>query len=366
MALDTAAATALVRQLYAAVLGRAPDAFGPDTLVPLLVAGYDPAAIRAGLAFGSPEAASLVGAIYQSALGRAADPAGLRQYLTGLANGMSLADVRTSLVGSAEARAFQSVSAVYAQVLGRSGDAAGLAVFTNAVSNGMSFAAVQAQLANSPEAAATLSRSHELNFGVAPAAATLATLQNELAFGQPLPIVEQVIDRQTRISGFFTNNWGYTVPAGAATSFLSVASDSNKLYQGSVQVIPAPVIGPSAFGPGSDTIVLDMGSVDGSWLDFIATLDGQSLGVGTLLTTRQDIPFASITRDRFTFSGDFGPGLHTLHIAVAGDPAAGFIVSAATFDGNAFLLGSASSGASGAVDLYPHPGPQPVIPIVST
>lgn len=44
------------------------------------------------------------------------------------------------------------------------------------------------------------------------------------------------------------------------------------------------------------------------------------------------------------------------------DPLRGSVgIARAAFDGNSFLLGTAGTGASGSLDLFAHPGPQPPV-----
>jgi len=362
MALAAEQATAIVEQLYSAVLGRLPDSFGYSVLVPLVQSGYDPGLLRSALAFASPEAANLVSGIYQAELGRAPDAPGLNQYLGALAGGLSLDDVRASIGGSAEA--MDAAAAVYTQTLGRTADASGLALYRAAVSKGVSLGDMRAQLAASPEAGVRLTYSYQESFGIAPSAATLSTLRGELSRGKSLGDTTQVDDRQSRTSGFFFNNDGYTVQsqysATGIAQFLSIYDDSFRFYQGPRTTIPVASAGPSALAPGPDSIVLDLSSIGAVPVTFVATLDGQPLGGAVVSTTPANQPFSPFTVDQVTFTGDFGAVFHDLHVSVLGDPALnGVGVSAAKFDGNAFLLGGANTGSVGSFSIYPHPGPQP-------
>ena len=368
MALDAAQAALVVRQAYQAVLGRAPDAFGDTVLVPLLLSGADPGTIPGVLAYGSSEAAGDVQAIFGAALGRAADPAGLAQFLNGLAHGLTLDDVRASVGTSPEAA--RALGMLYVQALGRAADAPGLAAFTGALAHGLPLSTIGPQLAASPEARAAVVRSFELNFGTAPAASTVTALQGELAAGRAFADVVQVTDRQTRTSGFFSNNDGYLIPppysGGSASQFISIADDSYRFYQGTVTTIAVPTTGTSGFGAGPDTIKLDLTSIGVAPVALLATLDGRPLGGGTIATTAQVAIQGSSTRDEISFTGDFGATFHDLRIAVTGDAAAsGIGIVGGTFNGNAFILGGAQTDAAGILDVFPSPGPQPAIQVVS-
>jgi hypothetical protein len=411
MNFDQADATGLVVAYYNAVLGRLPDPFGYDVLVPLLEAGYDPGAVRAGLAYGSSEAATRIGDLYQAELGRAPDPAGLAVALNALANGASLDDLRTGIAASPEENTV--LSEVYQQVLGRSADASGFAQYHSALTVGLSLDDMRTQLATSgeatrliagifqavlgrdpsagetsagsamllsggpaavshfvafgPESAARLTAAYASNFGSTPSANTLSVQEAELAAGRAYADVTQVTLNANGGGGSFNQNYGYLVPMQysptGSTQFLSIYNTSYLLYQGGFTTVPIQSAAPSTFPAGSDTIVLDLQTLNATPLSFMATLDGQALGGATVAAPEATVPNTQSTRDEITFSGAFGAGFHQLHIQVTSDPSANALViaSGASFDGNVFLLGSVQTSAAGAVDIFPHPGPQPAL-----
>ena len=93
------------------------------------------------------------------------------------------------------------------------------------------------------------------------------------------------------------------------------------------------------------------------------TLDGRFLGRATIQAPAPTVPYETPV-DEVTLIGAFGPGLHDLQI-ILDDPSRGPVTAAAaSFDGNSFLVGAASSGAAGTLDLFPHPGPQPPVSFV--
>lgn len=412
--IDTAQATALVEQLYRAVLGRLPDPFGYDVLVPLVVGGYDPALVRFGLAFGSTEAASRVGDLYKAELGRPPDSDGLSVSLSALANGASLDDLRAGIAASPEAGA--DLNTLYQQMLGRVGDAPGLANFTRAMGYGkLSLLDVRTQLAISSETGRTVAalfqgvlgrdptqgevaavrtgldaggtmaqtrvtlaatvesqarlvQAYELNFGIDPAAATLATQEGELGLGRAYSDVVQLDAKSIGGGGSgFAKNYGYSIPGvyslTGSPRYLSIFTDTNRLYDGAVTTQAVPTTGSSAFGAGTDTVVLDVQTTDSTPLSFIATLDGKAVGGATVSAPRATRPSQNTVADEVTFTGGFGAGLHTLRVQVTSGPSADAlsIRSGATFDGNAFLLLGTTTDVAGAAAIYPHAGPQPAI-----
>lgn len=351
----------LIAQIYRDVLGRSPDPTGAALYAAALDGGLTGAAMRADVAR-SPETQLRIAEIYRQALGRVPDAPGLAQVTASLAAGdTTLERLQAALEQSPEAKL--SLARLYQQVLGRFSDDPGLAHLTNALKAGYSFNQVRGFLAQSNEAADSLIRSYLLQFGTAPSSSTIVTLQDQLARGRPFTDVAHVDDRQTRSSGFISHQYGYTIPAATspdgAVRFVSIASNSSFGGSQVTSVKPVPATASGTFALGSDTITLDLTKMaDTPDLSFIATLDGQRLGSATV-TTAIEFPFRTIA-NRVTFSGAFSPALHVLTLTVA-DPAQRLTARDATFDGNAFLKGSASTDASGVATLFPHPGPQPPV-----
>ncbi len=410
VALTTDQATSLLTQLYGAVLGRAPDAASAPALIAELAAGVDPATIRSQLAFGSSEATAAVAAAYQTVLGRAPDTAGSAALLASLAGGsLTLAGVRAALASTQEAsnavgslyqqvlgrsaasqsltasqaqlgtgltlaglrqqlatspEAAATVNVLYQQALGRPVDPAGLAQYVAGLGSTVSVVDIRAQLSASPEAQSRLTASYELNFGLAPASSTLATLTTELALGRNFVDTAQVTANfVSRQDAFFIYNYGYPVPAqysnNGAAQFVPVYQNASPLQIGAAfSTVAIPTTGAAASG--GDTITVNLRTVGSAPVSFTATVDGRAVGGAMVTAGPPSNPFATATQDQVTFTGNFGAGLHDLHIQVVGDPAANALVipGTATFDGNQFLLGSITTGATGAADIFPHAGPQ--------
>lgn len=351
----------LIARIYRDVLGRLPDPAGTALYDVALDGGLTTSAMRTDVAQ-SAEAQLRIADIYRQVLGRAPDAPGMAQVTASLAAGdATLESLRTALETSPEASL--SLARLYQQVLGRSGDDPGLAHLSEALKAGYSFDQVRGFLAQSDEAAGSLIRSYVLQFGTSPSSSTITTLQDQLARGRTFTDVAHVDDRQTRTSGFISHDYGYTIPAATSPDgtvrFVSIGRNSPIGGSQVTSVQPVSAIALGAFAPGSDTITLDLTKIaDTPDLSFIATLDGQRLGSATV-TTAAELPFRTVA-NRVTFTGAFGPSLHILSLTVA-DPVQRLTVRDATFDGNTFLKGSASTDAAGVVTLFPHPGPQPPV-----
>jgi hypothetical protein len=351
----------LIARIYRDVLGRLPDPVGAALYDAALDGGLTAEAMRAEVAQALETQLRIVDS-YRQVLGRAPDAPGLAQVTASLAAGdATLESVQAALKESPEAKL--SLARLYQQVLGRFGDDPGLAHFAEALRAGYSFDQIRGFLAQSSEAADSLIRSYILQFGTAPSSSTIVTLQDQLARGRAFTDVAHVDDRQTRSSGFFSHQYGYTIPAATSPDgtvrFVSIAQNSPIGGSEVTSVQPVPTTASGTFAPGSDTITLDLTKAASTPdLAFIATLDGQVLGSATL-TTAAERPFGTIANE-VTFTGAFGPALHILALTVA-DPAQRLTVRDATFDGNMFLKGSASTDATGVLTLFPHPGPQPPV-----
>lgn len=413
MALGSDQATVLLVQLYAAILGRPPDTEALARIVPQLVAGADPAVIRSQLATGSLEATFLIDGFYADLLGRGADLPSFTQYLAGLSTGaFTLAALRAQFAAGPEAAS--AIGLQYLNVLGRDADATGLAYFQSALGAGGTLSQIRQALATSPEEASSLaalyrqvlgraptaaesydaglgfenhgslaslqttlagsaealtrlSTQYELNFGAAPAPGTLALQVTELKLGRPFSDVVQVTANfVTRQDVFFIYNDGYAIPAQYSSTgsqqSVSIYQNTSPLQIGAAfTTVPIPTTGAAA--PGPDTITVNLRTVGAAPVSFTATVDGRAVGGATVTAGPPGSPFAAAAQNQVTFTGDFGAGLHDLRIQVTGDPAANALVipGTATFDGNQFLLGAVTTGATGTADIFPHAGPQPAV-----
>lgn len=305
----------------------------------------------------------MIGGFYAALLGRAADAGGLAQFTSALALGrVDLAGVRAAIAGSPEAA--RAVAATYAQTLGRDVDADGLGAGLTALANGAALSDLRTGLGASAEAAGSLARAYEYQFGTAPSAATLATLQGELSRGKTFRDTARVDQRGYN---HYVLDLGYTVEAQySATgqaSFIQayVPNGIQPVLLTQSQRVPYDQSSVT-FNP--DRIVVDLykASSDAS-IGVTFQLDGRYLGRTAVTAPAPTVPYQTAV-DEITLIGPFGAGLHDLRITVD-DPLRGSAgVARATFDGNSFLLGTRSTGASGSLDLFAHPGPQPPVSFV--
>ena len=312
------------------------------------------------MAANSLEAQQLIQGLYTQVLGRPADPDGLSQFIAALRSGDTLGQVRASIASSSEAQ--QRVGEFYEQVLGRVADPGGLSQYTAALGSSTTLAEVHRNLATSPESTGNLSRTYEGAFGKRPSAFILSVLQTELSLGRPLAHVEKISG--VRFGNHAPIHLGYTTPAAysftGATEFFDIANDNSGSDLFPVSTTPVSPTGPSDFAPGPDTIVLDLMKIamGGPNPSFIATLDSKRLGGATVSAESVNPTIQAL--NEVTFTGNFGLGSHTLQLVLTDPGRSSLAVRSASFDGNAFLLGGATLGA-GALDLFPHPGPQPSV-----
>ena len=347
----------LVARIYEEVLGRAADPAAASLFAGLLDAGLTPEEVRGSLAT-SIEAQLLIQGLYTQLLGRPADPDGLLQFTAALRSGDTLSQVRANIASSSEAQ--QRVGEFYEQALGRTADPGGLSQYAAVLGSSSTLAEVHRNLATSPESTGNLSRSYEGAFGKRPSVFTLSVLQTELSLGRPLAQVEKISG--INVGNHLPIHLGYGIPAAysltGTTEFFDIASADSKLDFFHVSTTPVLPIGPSDFAPGPDTIVLDLAKITmgGPAQSFTATLDGKRLGGATVSAT---FNYPIQEQNEVTFTGNFGPGLHTLHLALTDPAQSSLAVRSASFDGNAFLLGGATIIiGEGALDLFSHPGPQ--------
>lgn len=353
----------LISAAYIGILGRTADAPGLAQAVNTLAyGGQGIAAIRAGLG-GSAEAQAAVSRYYVDILGRTADAAGLMQWVNGLAAGtQTLASIRAGISGSVEAA--QTVAVTYSQTLGRDVDGGGLASALRALQNGNSLNDLRAGLGTSREAAGSLTRAYQYQFGTSPTTATLTVLQGELARGKTFLDTARV---DQRVFNRAILDYGYTVePQYSATGqaqFVQVYVPIGIFNVLLPQTRQVPY-DQSANTANPDRIVVDLYGVsaDGA-VGVTFSLDGRYLGRASVQAPAPTMPSQTAV-DEITLIGGFGPSLHDLQITVD-DPARGSVVAAgATFNRNNFLLGTASTGVGGTLDLFPHPGPQPPVSFV--
>ena len=366
--------SATVADLYRGILGRAPDDGAIAQFVPALDSDtITPDALRIGLA-NSPEAQGLLGGFYTGLLGRTADAAGLLLFTDALASGRhDLASVRAAIAGSPEAA--QAVATMYSQTLSRNVDPAGLGLSLAALTGGAALSDLRAGLGASGEAADSLARAYEYQFGTAPTAVTLTTLQGELSRGKSFRDTVRVDQNGSDSSR--SGLTGYTVEAQysatgqadfigifAPTRFgptIVVQSQQVPYDQSRGPPTPDGMPGQLRDAPSSDRIVVDLyKQSDDPAVGISLSLDGKFLGRATIRASGPTVFFRTAV-DEITLLGPFGPGLHDLRILVD-DPARGGVTAVSnTFDGNSGLFNSVATGASGSLDLFPHSGPQPPV-----
>ena len=112
--------------------------------------------------------------------------------------------------------------------------------------------------------------------------------------------------------------------------------------------VPFQASGSGAAGP--DTITLDISQFYMVPLAFMASLDGRSLGQGTLAAATS---FGYSPARRLTLTGDFSAG-RELDLTFGGPITNAVSVVSGTLNGQQFLLGGAVSGSPGSIALFPH------------
>ena len=141
--------TAVLNQIYADVLGRAPDSGGLATYTEMLNTGTSAVTIR-GIVAQSSEAADKINQLYDQVFARPADAGGLATYKDQLSTGSNLSAVRLILGQSPEAEFH--LQEIYQEVLGRAGDGGGLVTYMGFLATGLSIGTVRDIVAHSPEA----------------------------------------------------------------------------------------------------------------------------------------------------------------------------------------------------------------------
>jgi hypothetical protein len=155
-----------IRQLYANVLDRAPDADGQGNWSKFLAAGNSRAEALVGFSESTENIDQYkddvlqphVGRLYLAAFDRLPDPQGESTWVNYLNAGHDVGDVAINFVNSPEFQQRygapsnpQFVELLYRNVLDRAPDEAGLANWTNALDHGLSRADVLADFSSSPE-----------------------------------------------------------------------------------------------------------------------------------------------------------------------------------------------------------------------
>ena len=358
--------------LYKDVLGRPVDPGGLALDTQALSAGASLSQLRAGLA-GSPEAAQAVAAAYQSYLLRTPSASEVTANTSALAGGASFAAVKSGIILSPEN--VKVIQTLYKQYLDRPATAAEVRQVQQSLFGGGTFEAVRLgldaqhrlQVSTVPDQTAALTAAYEDVFGHAPTdapnsnASTIPTLQDELSLGRPLAEVEQVIDYRATSNGVTTDEYGYAVPAQYSydgfSLFLEQSGSNESITRVNVSsAVPIPVTGASG-ATGPDTITLDLAQLNTAPLAFSASLDGRSLGQGTLAASSS---FGTPSVGRVSFTGDFGAG-RELDLSFGTVPLQSIYVVAGTLNGRSFLLDGAVNGTGGGIALFPHANSSAVV-----
>lgn len=328
--------------------------------------------LRAGLA-GSPEAARTVAAAYQSYLLRAPSASEVAAVTSALAGGASFAAIRSGIILSPENA--QVIQTLYQQHLDRPATAAEVRQVQGSLFGGGTFEAVQLgldaqhrlQVSTVPDQTTALTAAYEDVFGHAPIdapnsnASTIPTLQDELSLGRPLAEVEQVTDLRDTSGGVTTDEYGYAVPAQYSydgfSLFLEQSGSNESITRiNTSSAVPIPVTGASG-AAGPDTITLDLAQLNTAPLAFNASLDGRSLGQGTLAASPS---FGTPSVGQVSFTGDFGAG-RELDLSFRAIPLHSLEVVAGTLNGRSFLLDGAVNGTGGSIALFPHANSSAVV-----
>ena len=354
-----------IQNLYKGVLGRPVDPGGLTLDTQALSAGASLSQLRAGLA-GSPEAAQAVVAAYQFYLLRTPGASEVAANTSALAGGTSFAAVKSGIILSPENA--QVIQTLYQQYLDRPATAAEVRQVQQSLFGGGTFETVRLgldaqhrlQVSTVPDQTAALTAAYEDVFGHAPTdapnsgASTIPTLQDELSLGRPLAAVEQVTDYRATSGGVTTDEYGYVVPAQYSydgfSLFLEQSGSNESITMVNVSsAVSIPVTGSSG-AAGPDTITLDLAQLNTAPLAFSASLDGRSLGQGTVAASSS---FGTPSVGRVSFTGDFGAG-RELDLSFGTIPLQSLYVVAATLNGRSFLLDGAVNGTGGGIALFPH------------
>lgn len=361
-----------IQKLYKDVLGRPADPGGLALDTQALLAGASLAQLRTGLA-GSPEAAQAVAAAYQSYLLRTPSASEIAANTSALAGGTSFAAVKSGIILSPENA--QVIQTLYQQYLDRPATAVEVQQVRQSLFGGGTFEAVQLgldaqhrlQVSTVPDQTAALTAAYEDVFGHAPIdapnsnASTIPTLQDELSLGRPLAEVEQVTDYQATSNGITTQEYGYVVPAHYSSDgfslFLEQSGSNESITRINVSsAVPIPLTGASG-AAGPDTITLDLAQLNTAPLAFSASLDGRSLGQGTLAASSS---FGTPSVGRVSFTGDFGAG-RELDLSFGTIPLQSLYVVTGTLNGRSFLLDGAVNGTGSSIALFPHANSSTVV-----
>ncbi len=143
-----------LRSLYLDILKREPDAAGLDYWVMRMNQGMSLEDVRRSILVSDEYFQLKVREYYRLYLKRDAEPAGLQYWVNALKSGVSLEAVRSAIANSEEARRLgvqESIRSLYRELLVREADAAGLKYWTDQVMLGMSLQQVRANIMISDE-----------------------------------------------------------------------------------------------------------------------------------------------------------------------------------------------------------------------
>ncbi len=213
-----------VASLYGQVLNRAPGAAELLQGAQAELDGAGLASLRGTLATG-PEAAQDLATAYASVLGETLDVQGLATLEAQLAAGGSILQAE----GPAHTQAVAAITGIYHTVAGRDPDPQGLAAWSWGYLQGLPLADIREAFATSPEAASNLDAAYQASFGTLPDAATLSTLEAELASGTSLAQVRTAVaaQGQAAASAAQGGSGGAVVPAtsvGGTTTVTAAVS----------------------------------------------------------------------------------------------------------------------------------------------
>jgi hypothetical protein len=237
--------TAEIDQIYADVLGRAPDASGLATYSAMLEDGATTASIRAIISQ-SPEAQNDLNQLFLQVLGRNIDPSGDATYTSFINNGASLADVELILGQSPEAQA--DLETIYEQELNRAADPGGLVTYMGLLSTGTSLQTVRSVVAQSAEAQNDLDQLFQNVIGRLPDAAELAGMEDQLAAGSSQSSLETALASSGSAGGYTT------ITAAAGSTTLSALAGTPTQFDFSNVAFGNDTI--AGFDPSTDAIKL--------------------------------------------------------------------------------------------------------------
>lgn len=139
-----------INRMFRNLTGRNLDSYRAREYVRELADGRSRTQIRRDIVR-SNETRDAIGRLYESVLGRTADAAGLQTWMRYLeSENRSLFDLRRELASSSEARA--TINQLYRDILGRDADATGMRGWLEQLQRGRSLAEIRSRIVNSEEA----------------------------------------------------------------------------------------------------------------------------------------------------------------------------------------------------------------------